>query len=298
MHSDNVNFLYYHLIIRGECRSTMFYTAREYIATLNSLALSASKYKVTIISFCILGNHLHVILRADPEVYTKFVTSFRISLSINVRRIQGVKGRLGSRGFKCIILKDEEDLRDAILYCLRNPLHHNIVTHLKQYRWNSCSLYYSNFDNENPQMKINTDPEFIRRHLPTHRVLPEGWLMSTRGQILPQCYVDTEFVEKLFGDRQNFIGELRKKTGRELRNEQEEDTKIIILFSDVEVIKSIALFCKEHKRSYRPPVSMPKEEKFEIARFLRANGKANSILQISRILAIPPSSMYLNLKRD
>jgi hypothetical protein len=192
------------------------------------------------------------------------------------------------------LIKDEADLRDAIGYCIRNPLHHGVTKDFYGYGMSSARLYYNRYPVAADL--VLTDPKEIAKHLPMHCKLPDEYRMYRSGLILPQCYVDILTVESLFKDKTSFLMFLNEPTRRELRGEQSEDVvKAIVKHTDSDVIECVRQYCKDkfHKPFLR---IVKKEEIFAMADYIRDNDLANSVVQISRILNVPINSLRYHFK--
>ena len=64
---------YYHCATKGFDHCVLFADLREFIAGMNRIALCTAKLKeslpVIVIAFCLMDNHLHVILYALSQAY-------------------------------------------------------------------------------------------------------------------------------------------------------------------------------------------------------------------------------------
>ena len=291
-----LDYGFYHYIMRGNCRQVMMYTETEFIVALNCLALIAYSFGVVIYAICFMDNHIHLIFKCLRSEVVNFVRAFRISLAKGVRREQGMAGSLGSRGYKLVELVTDEEKKDAICYCFRNPVHHGVTVNIWGYRWSTIRLY---FGNSKPlgSYKIAHDESFIKAHLPRHRTLPSGWLMTTDGLILPQSYVDTSFVEDLFGSEENFREALKHKTKIEERNDPDDEMKPIVSHTNAEVESVILNYCKEVLGVERSILHLTVTEKYAVADYLHNNNLADSAFQISSILGIPRSTLYYHLNK-
>jgi len=286
------NYGFYHYMVRGNCRWVMFWTNPEFIVALNCLALVAYDFGATIYAICVMDNHIHIIFRCLRSNVVEFVRAFRNSLSKNVRREQGLSGSLGSRGYKLVELKSIQEIKDAIIYCFRNPRHHGVSVDIWNYPWSTIRLYFGN--GKVDQYKIATDPKFIKQFIPQHRKLPKGWLMTTEGLILPQNYVDVSLVEELFGDEESFREFLKQKTQIEMRNDPNDEMKALVKHTNAEVELIILKYCKDVLGVDKPISLLHKDERLDVALHLIKENQADSKFQISSILEIPLSTLYYN----
>ena len=57
----------YHIILRGNGQTELFYNRNEFFIAINSLALASAKYNVIILSFYFNDNPFHLIVCCDPQ---------------------------------------------------------------------------------------------------------------------------------------------------------------------------------------------------------------------------------------
>ena len=70
--------LTYHVIVRGADRQLLFEETKDYLKFLDFLQLYKEKYEFEIFAYCLMSNHVHLLLR-HPET----VTLERIFRSLN-----------------------------------------------------------------------------------------------------------------------------------------------------------------------------------------------------------------------
>lgn len=282
----------YHIILRGNGQSELFYNRRDFIIAINSLALAAAKYNVIILAFCFNDNHFHLIVRCDSQDLKKFMQSFRVSLSRNENREQNTSGFFGARRYSAFEISGEDDLRDAICYCLRNPLHHAISSSVMNYPYSSARLYFSEV-NANSSTII-TDSLIIKKMLPLNAKLPEGLLMNSEGLILPQSFVNTDIVESLFKNKASYLNSIAQPSRRELDRDKAESISKTkeVSYKDQEVIKFISDYFKTVLKKEKSIKELVAFEKKAIVKYLRNNFQSISATQLSRILFVPLRTVY------
>ena len=88
-----------------------------------------SKYlseTISIFAFCLMDNHFHLVIRIneDEKIVTQGFSNFFNSYAKAFNKENGRTGSLFEKHFKRIKLKDEEYLKQLILYVHLNPKHH------------------------------------------------------------------------------------------------------------------------------------------------------------------------------
>ena len=282
-------------MMQGEGGGLLFFQIVEFIIVLNCLAVASWFYDVKIVAFCIMENHLHIILYCRESDCQCFINSFRISLTKKMMHHRDSFGRYGARGTQCVELRTERDIKDAIAYCLRNPLHHKITKDIWNHPWSSIRLYFRNTHIINAKSSpIN--PVFIRQFLPEHFDLPENWQINDQGLVLPDCYVDTSIVENLFHTKGEFADYLNETTDIEKKNNSDfEYERPTARHTDNDVISFVSQYIKDSFHSESPIYKLTLDQKYEIADYLYNNDLIDSITQLSRVLGLPKST--LNYRR-
>lgn len=64
---------FYHIIIRGNNEEKIFEKDSDKIAFKNILRKALKEYPVTIYSYCIMTNHVHIMLEAPYNVLSRFM---------------------------------------------------------------------------------------------------------------------------------------------------------------------------------------------------------------------------------
>ena len=71
--------LLYHVIVRGNQRQATFLTAADYQAYLDRLATYRQKHGVRVWAFCLMSNHVHLLLETTGTPLAKFMQGLQQS---------------------------------------------------------------------------------------------------------------------------------------------------------------------------------------------------------------------------
>ena len=133
---------YYHIYNRGINSETVFQDDNN----MSYFLKLVEKYlipKVNILAYCLLNNHFHFAIEVTTD--TKEVNqAFSNLLNAYTKAYNKQNYRTGAlfeRPFKRKYIKDENYLKQLILYIHRNPENHNIVEDFKSYEFSSFKLY-------------------------------------------------------------------------------------------------------------------------------------------------------------
>jgi putative transposase len=119
---------YYHIYNRGVNKRRIFFSTKNYLYCLRLLKKYSGKYHITIIAYCLMPNHYHLVLRQDSDI--------SISKYINVifsAYVQAVNRRLQRRGplfesrFKTVHINKDEYILHLCRYIHLNPVKAKLV---------------------------------------------------------------------------------------------------------------------------------------------------------------------------
>ncbi len=146
----------HHVTQRGNRRQTTFFIEDDYRAYLGLLGEWCSRNDVLIWAYCLMPNHVHLIVVPQSEDGLKSAigeTHRRYTRRINFR--MDWRGHLWQGRFSSCPL-DEAYLLAAARYVERNPLKAGIVKSADEYPWSSARHY----------LGIHRDPLIRRSPLP------------------------------------------------------------------------------------------------------------------------------------
>lgn len=104
-------------------------------------AKTKKHFKFGIINFCIMDNHVHLILRIDPGESLSRLMQW--VLSVFGRRFNIIfkrKGHVWYDRFKSQLLEAQKNICNAFRYVMNNPVKANIVTKAHNYTYNGITF--------------------------------------------------------------------------------------------------------------------------------------------------------------
>ncbi len=135
---------YYHFYNRGNNNGVVFFEEENYFYFLELIKRHLSSI-ADFYSYCLLPNHFHLIFRIkdDKTFLTKYKDNiyqpFSNLFNAYTKAINKKYNRTGSlfqKHPKRIAIKNEEYLRNLIIYINTNPSHHNLAEY-KNYKYSS-----------------------------------------------------------------------------------------------------------------------------------------------------------------
>ena len=128
----------HHVTQRGSRRGPVFFCDDDRRLYLQLLKLYADRHGTVILCYCLMDNHIHLILvphSAEGLARTVSCTHMRYATVINGRNAW--TGHLWQERYFSSPL-DESYLWTAIRYVERNPVQAGIVKHASEYQWSSA----------------------------------------------------------------------------------------------------------------------------------------------------------------
>ncbi|MGB7784482.1 MAG: hypothetical protein WBL27_00125 [Salinimicrobium sp.] len=144
---------YYHIYNRGNNGGALFFENENYLYFLRLY----EKYMASIantLAWCLMKNHFHFLIyfKEKEEILKNELLikepSRQLSHLFNsypqaVNRKYGRTGSLFERPFERKKIDSEKYLKQLILYIHNNPVNHNVVENVEDYKWSSYHVMVS-----------------------------------------------------------------------------------------------------------------------------------------------------------
>ncbi len=218
--------------IHGTCVDVCFraqrglpLSAAPYVCTilLGILGRAQALYPVGIVSFVVMSNHVHMILRVlDPEDVPRFCLYVKRELSHAINRWLGRRQVTNWEvGYDAPVIGSVETLLTRLVYHYTNPQRAGLVTTIDEYPGFSTWRYMNNRSNEPtriPALKISRAdiPPLYRRDMSLTQQqqydasLRRGRALSVTVTIDPHSWMEC-FPETRGQDPQIMVREIRRR---------------------------------------------------------------------------------------
>ena len=131
----------HHVTQRGNRREDIFFTDEDREAYLSWLKEYSEKYQVEILAYCLMTNHIHlVVVPATEDGLQRVLKPLHMRYAQHINRERGWKGHLWQGRFFSSPL-DEAYLWAAVRYVERNPVRAGMVKRAENYRWSSAAAH-------------------------------------------------------------------------------------------------------------------------------------------------------------
>ena len=142
----------YHVILRGNNKQNIFFNDADRLFMLNRIKKYAEQTEIELYAFCLMDNHIHLLLgKANPNL-SKFVQKLATSYAMYFNRKYEHAGHLFQGRFKSEPVDSDEYFKTVFRYILQNPCKANICD-VFQYKWSSINLLF----NKSEELPLNRE---------------------------------------------------------------------------------------------------------------------------------------------
>lgn len=142
-----INSLLVHNISRGFNGANIFEGKNSKKKYLELLKVKKEKYNIRILSYCIMDNHVHLIIYADAvNNISNYMHDVNTEYGINYNNKNNRVGYVFQGRYKSIPIKNIKQLITCIKYVHMNPVKAKLVEKEEQYEFSSYKWYKSNSD--------------------------------------------------------------------------------------------------------------------------------------------------------
>lgn len=161
----------YHIILRGIDKQDIFLCENDYCKFLETLNKVKKQYECDIYSYCLMNNHVHIVIYDKGNKLPKIMQSIEISYSLYFNKKYNRVGHLFQNRYLSKNIEDREYLKMVCRYIHQNPQKAGIGS-IEDYKWSSYKEYIKNpkIINNNVLLKIFSEDlekaknEFIKFH--------------------------------------------------------------------------------------------------------------------------------------
>ena len=204
----------HHIVQRGHNRQVVFAASCDYEYYLETLSEYRNVYGVRVYAWCLMTNHIHLIVEPPNEVARLGQLMKRLSgrQTRYVNRLEGRSGTLWESRYKSSPIQTDEYLLACCRYVELNPVRAGMVADAGEYPWSSYNARVSDMgavipDHDPCYLALGNSGEErrLRYREYVQSVIPVGeWALIqesvTRGQLTGNSrYI--EEIEKIIGRR-------------------------------------------------------------------------------------------------
>jgi putative transposase len=200
----------HHITQRGNRREDVFFSDEDRAAYLRWLGEYCAKYKVSVLAYCLMTNHIHVVAVPQKEdALEKVFRPLHTRYAQRINRAKKWKGHLWQGRFFSSAL-DDTYLWAALRYVERNPVRARIVRRAENYKWSSAAAHCGLKEDA----VLTTDRAWVARI----RSVGDWSKWLAQGEVPEQVEVLRRHVERgLPCGAEEFIRKLERRAGQMLR---------------------------------------------------------------------------------
>ena len=128
----------YHVLNRGNGKRDIFHKTKDFAAFHNLICETKKRYKISILAYCLMPNHFHLVLR--PMRGNDLSRSMQWLMTTHVRRYHryyNSTGHVWQGRYKSFIIQQDAHLLTVLRYVERNPVRGDLVLSAKDWEWSS-----------------------------------------------------------------------------------------------------------------------------------------------------------------
>lgn len=137
---------FYHVIMRGINQEAIFHKSAYKRKLLHTMLEKQDKHPVEIYGYCIMNNHIHLLVRGEIRVLSSFIACINTAFAMYYNRMNQRIGYVFQDRFKSYPIEDENYFWTCLRYIHNNPVKAKICIKAKDYKWSSFNGYINKAD--------------------------------------------------------------------------------------------------------------------------------------------------------
>lgn len=127
----------YHVMLRGVNRDVIFLEDEDRVRFLHALARTREVSGCLVLAYCLMDNHVHLVLRTAGEPIGTVVKRLGIRYAGWFNTKYGRVGYLFQDRFKSVPVETDAQLTVLVRYVWNNPVEAGLVARAEQFPWSS-----------------------------------------------------------------------------------------------------------------------------------------------------------------
>ena len=181
----------YHIILRGNAKQDIFFDTKDYEKFLKELITTKEKYQYELYAYCLMPNHVHLIIYDKNEQLSKILQSLTVTYSFYFNKKYERVGHLFQNRFLSKNIENKDYFIYLCRYIHQNPSNAGIEK-MQEYKWSSYQEYIreSKIIDLQPLLTLfdNEMGEAVKKFQEFHKINPKTKLND---------FVEYEMIEKL-----------------------------------------------------------------------------------------------------
>ena len=132
---------YYHVMMRGNNKESIFTRTSEKSYFKDLLKEVMEEGLIDIAAYCIMDNHVHIVIKAELNNMTKALKKINIKYAMNFNKERNRIGHVFQDRYKSEIVGNDMHLIQVMRYVHNNPVKAKMVKECNDYKWSSFNEY-------------------------------------------------------------------------------------------------------------------------------------------------------------
>ena len=203
----------WHFSTDGKAVDVIFYDDADFISGMNRIYVTLKFYRIVILAFSLMDNHLHFVLYGDFDECNRFMHDYVRRTSRHIAITHQDNHKMDGVPIDYQIVDTDAYLKAVICYTIKNAPAAGIPYNAWDYPWSSGPLYFrrpglwsSPIWLETPLDKLSDldlGTHGLRHYLQTNTPSKEN-VRTSGSMVFPGEYVAYELVEKIFKTCKSF----------------------------------------------------------------------------------------------
>ena len=203
----------WHFSTDGKFVDVIFYDDSDFVSGMNRIYVTLKSYRVVILAFSLMDNHLHFILYGTYDECNRFMHDYVRRTSRHIAITHGDNHKMDGVPIDYQVVDTDVYLKTVICYTIKNAPAAGIPYNAWDYPWSSGPLYFRRPGQwGSPAWLTSNMVNFSERDLGSHGQrkylqtrTPFGENIRTIGDLVfPGEYVAYELVEHIFKTCKSF----------------------------------------------------------------------------------------------
>jgi len=132
---------FYHVMLRGNGGQKIFLDPEDGRIFLDILADAARRYGLRVHAWCLMPNHLHLLLQVGAEPLSRAMQSIGQRYTARIHGRERRSGHLFQGRYKAVLVDADSYLLELVRYLHLNPVRAGLATRPEAWRWSSHRAY-------------------------------------------------------------------------------------------------------------------------------------------------------------
>jgi REP element-mobilizing transposase RayT len=133
--------LLYHVVARGNHREAVFLCHGDHDTSLHRLGVYRARYTVSLLAYCLMPNHVHLVLSTAETPLDRFMQSLQQSYTQRFNARYGQVGHVFQSRYKAFLCETDEYLLTLVRYVHQNPVRAGFAARAEDYPYSGHRAY-------------------------------------------------------------------------------------------------------------------------------------------------------------